>query len=148
MIRYSLVCDKEHEFDGWFASSADFDKQARRGLVECPVCGSIKVHKSLMTPGVPARSNRKDEAQPVKALHAPADPKLQAMMQMVRELRKQVEANADYVGDRFAEEARRIHYGEEDPRGIYGEATLQEAVELHEEGIDVLPLPKLPDEAN
>ena len=148
MIRYSLICDKDHEFDGWFGSSADFDKQAKRGLVECPACGSIKVQKALMTPGVPARSNRKDDAQPVKALHAPADPKLQAMMQMVRELREQVEANADYVGDRFAEEARRIHYGEEDPRGIYGEATLKEAVELHEEGIGVLPLPKLPDEAN
>lgn len=148
MIRYSLTCDKEHEFDGWFGSSAEFDKQAKRGLVECPVCGSIKVHKALMTPGVPAKSNRKNDAQAVKALHAPADPKLQAMMQMVRELREQVEANADYVGDRFAEEARRIHYGEEDPRGIYGEATLKEAAELHEEGIDVLPLPKLPDEAN
>jgi hypothetical protein len=148
MIRYSLICDKEHEFDGWFGSSADFDKQAKRGLVECPVCGSIKVQKALMTPGVPAKSNRKDDVEPVKALHAPADPKLQAMMQMVRELREQVEANADYVGDRFAEEARRIHYGEEDPRGIYGEATLKEAVELHEEGIGVLPLPKLPGDAN
>ena len=148
MIRYSLICDKDHEFDGWFGSSADFDKQAKRWLVECPICGSIKVQKALMTPGVPARSNRKDDAQPVKALHAPADPKLQAMMQMVRELRQQVEANADYVGDRFAEEARRIHYGEEDPRGIYGEATLKEAVELQEEGIGVLPLPKLPGDAN
>ncbi|MEE4237075.1 MAG: DUF1178 family protein [Anderseniella sp.] len=148
MIRYSLICDKEHGFDGWFGSSDDFDKQVKRGLVECPMCGSIKVSKALMTPGVPAKSNRKNDAEPVKALHAPADPKLQAMMQMVRKLREQVEANADYVGDRFAEEARRIHYGEEDPRGIYGEATLQDAVELHEEGIDVLPLPKLPDEAN
>jgi hypothetical protein len=148
MIRYSLICDKEHGFDGWFGSSDDFDKQVKRGLVECPMCGSIKVSKALMTPGVPAKSNRKNDPEPVKALHAPADPKLQAMMQMVRKLREQVEANADYVGDRFAEEARRIHYGEEDPRGIYGEATLQDAVELHEEGIDVLPLPKLPDEAN
>ena len=148
MIRYSLICDKEHEFDGWFASSEAFDKQVRRGLVECPACGSIKVGKALMTPGVPVKSNRKTDAEPVKALHAPADPKVQAMMEMVRKLREHVETNADYVGDRFVEEARRMHYGEKDPRGIYGEATLEDAVELHEEGIDVLPLPKLPDEAN
>ena len=82
------------------------------------------------------------------ALSAPADAKTQAMMQMVRKLREHVEANADYVGDKFAEQARRIHYGEEEPRGIYGEASIKDAVELHEEGIDVLPLPKLPDEAN
>jgi hypothetical protein len=148
MIRYSLICDKEHEFDGWFASSDAFDKQVRRGLVDCPVCGSAKVQKALMTPGVPVKSNRKADAEPVKALHAPADPKVREMMEMVRKLREHVETNADYVGDRFAEEARRIHYGEEDPRGIYGEATLDDAVELHEEGIDILPLPKLPDEAN
>lgn len=148
MIRYSLICDKEHEFDGWFASSDAFDKQVRRGLVECPLCGSIKVGKALMTPGVPMKSNRKADAEPVKTLHAAADPKAHAMMQMVRKLREHVAENADYVGDRFAEEARRIHYGEEDARGIYGEATIREAVELHEEGIDVLPLPKLPDEAN
>lgn len=148
MIRYSLICDKEHEFDGWFASSDAFDKQVRRGLVECPSCGSIKVGKALMTPGVPMKSNRKADAEPVKTLHAAADPKAHAMMQMVRKLREHVAENADYVGDQFAEEARRIHYGEEDARGIYGEATIREAVELHEEGIDVLPLPKLPDEAN
>jgi hypothetical protein len=78
MIRYSLICDKDHEFDGWFGSSDDFDTQAKRGLVECPMCGSVKVQKALMTPGVPARSNRKgDDAQPVTALSAPADPKTQ-----------------------------------------------------------------------
>jgi hypothetical protein len=148
MIRYSLICDKDHEFDSWFAGSNAFDKQVRRGLVDCPVCGSAKVQKALMTPGVPVKSNRKAQAEPVKALHAPADPKVREMMEMVRKLREHVETNADYVGDRFAEEARRIHYGEKDPRGIYGEATIEDAVELHDEGIDVLPLPKLPDVAN
>ena len=148
MIRYSLICDKDHEFDGWFAGSDAFDKQFRRGLVDCPVCGSAKVQKALMTPGVRVKSNRKAQAGPVKALHALADPKVREMMEMVRKLREHVETNADYVGDRFAEEARRIHYGEKDPRGIYGEATIEDALELHEEGIDVLPLPKLPDEAN
>mgnify|MGYP003573428397 CR=1 FL=1 len=105
-----------------------------------------------MTPGVPIKANRRSmpapEAEPVKALLAPKDPKLQTMMQMVRKLREHVETNADYVGDKFAEEARRIHYGEEDARGIYGEATLKEAIELHEEGVDVLPLPKLPEDGN
>ena len=146
MIRYDILCDREHQFDGWFASSDGFDDQVARKLVECPVCGSHKVAKALMTPGVSAKSNRSSE--PVSALHAPLDPKVQAMVEMVRKLRAHVEDNADYVGDKFAESARRIHYGEEDQRGIYGEATIDEARELHEEGVEVLPLPKLPEEGN
>jgi len=146
MIRYDILCDREHQFDGWFDSSDGFDDQVARKLVECPVCGSHKVAKALMTPGVPAKSNRSSE--PVPALHAPLDPKVQAMVEMVRKLRAHVEDNADYVGDKFAESARRIHYGEEEQRGIYGEATIDEARELHEEGVEVLPLPKLPEEGN
>jgi hypothetical protein len=149
MIRYSLICDKEHEFDGWFGSSADFDTQAKRVAGRMP---DVRVGEGAKGADDAGRAGQVkpqgDDAQPVTALSAPADPKTQAMMQMVRKLREHVEANADYVGDKFAEEARRIHYGEEDPRGIYGEATIKDAVELHEEGIDVLPLPKLPDEAN
>ena len=146
MIRYDILCDAEHRFDGWFASSAGFDDQVARHLVQCPVCGSHKVTKALMTPGVPARNNRDNE--PVPALHAPLDPKVQAMAEMVRKLRSHVEENADYVGDKFAESARRIHYGEEEQRGIYGEATIDEARELHDEGVEVLPLPKLPEDGN
>ncbi len=148
MIRYSLACEKDHEFDGWFAGSEAFEKQLKRGLVECPECGSIKVHKALMTPGVPRKSNTKAEDTPVKALNVPADPKVQALVEMVRQLREHVKTNADYVGDQFAEKARRIHYGEEEARGIYGEATIEQAMELHEEGVDVLPLPKLPEDGN
>ncbi|WP_108880699.1 DUF1178 family protein [Anderseniella sp. Alg231-50] len=146
MIRYDILCEAEHRFDGWFASSDSFDEQVARQLVQCPVCGSHKVAKALMTPGVPARGNRKDE--PVPALHAPTDPKAQAMAEMVRKLRSHVEENADYVGDKFAEQARRIHYGEDEQRGIYGEATIDEARELHDEGVEVLPLPKLPEDGN
>ena len=146
MIRYNIICDREHEFDGWFASSSGFDEQVAQKLVQCPVCGSHSVEKALMTPGVPARTNRSSE--PVAALHAPQDPKAQAMVEMVRKLRAHVEENADYVGDKFAESARRIHYGEEEERGIYGEATIDEARELQDEGVDVLPLPKLPEDGN
>lgn len=146
MIRYSLICELEHEFDGWFASSDGFDQQLKRGLVTCPDCGSSRVSKALMTPRVPVKTNRKEPA--VEALHAPTDPKVKAMVEMVRKLKQHVQQNADYVGDRFAEEARRIHYGEEESRGIYGEASMDDARELHEEGIDVLPLPSLPEEGN
>jgi len=146
MIRYDILCEAEHRFDGWFASSGGFDDQVARNLVQCPVCGSHKVTKALMTPGVPAKANRNNE--PVPALHAPLDPKAKAMAEMVRKLRSHVEENADYVGDKFAEAARRIHYGEEEQRGIYGEATIDEARELHDEGVEVLPLPKLPEDGN
>lgn len=146
MIRYDILCDQDHRFDGWFASSDGFDDQVARQLVQCPVCGSHEVTKALMTPGVPAKGNRRDE--PVPALHAPLDPQARAMAEMVRKLRSHVADNADYVGDKFAEQARRIHYGEEEQRGIYGEATIDEARELHEEGVEVLPLPKLPEDGN
>lgn len=146
MIRYDIICEREHEFDGWFAGSDGFDEQVAQNLVQCPVCGSHKVEKALMTPGVPARSNRGTE--PVATLHAPRDPKAQAMVEMIRKLRSHVEDNADYVGDKFAEAARRIHYGEEEQRGIYGEATVDEAQELYDEGVEVLPLPKLPEDGN
>ena len=146
MIRYDILCEAEHRFDGWFASSDGFDDQVARQLIQCPVCGSHKVTKALMTPGVPAKSNRNND--PVPALHAPLDPKAQAMAEMVRKLRSHVEENADYVGDKFAESARRIHFGEEEQRGIYGEATIDEARELHDEGVEVLPLPKLPEDGN
>lgn len=147
MIRYDLICDKGHAFDGWFSDSEAFETQAKRGFVECTTCGSSKVEKQLMAPRISAKSNRKAGTQPMVAA-APADPRLQQMMQMVRELRRHVEENAENVGDRFAEEARKIHYGETEERGIYGHATHDEARSLLEEGIEVHPLPRLPEERN
>ena len=147
MIRYDLICDKGHEFDGWFRDSATYDKQARRGFVSCSVCGSSKVEKQLMAPGIPAKSNRKDD-MPQKMVAGPVDPRVAMMMKMMREMRQHVEENADYVGDKFAEEARKIHFAEAEARGIYGEATAEEATALIEEGIEVFPLPRLPEDGN
>lgn len=146
MIRYDLICDKGHAFDGWFSDSAAYDAQAARKLVACSHCGSVEVSKQLMTPGVPAKSNRKPET--AQTLVAAPDPKLQAMMTMVREIRKHVAENSDYVGKNFAEEARKIHYGEAEKRGIHGEATSDDARALIDEGIEVHPLPRLPEDGN
>jgi hypothetical protein len=147
MIRYDLICDQGHEFDGWFRDSAAYDGQARRGLVACLVCNSIKVEKQLMAPGIPAKSNKKVD-RPQKMMAGPVDPRSAMLLGMMREVRKSVEANAEYVGGKFAEEARRIHYAETAKRGIYGEATTDDAKALIDEGIDVHPLPRLPEDSN
>lgn len=147
MIRYDLQCDKGHEFDGWFRDSAAYDKQAARGLVACTVCGSVKVEKQLMAPGIPVKSNRRGDAAQ-KMVAGPVDPRMAAMMQMVRDMRRHVEENSEYVGTRFAEDARKIHYAEAEERGIYGEATPDDAKALIEEGIAVHPLPRLPEDGN
>jgi hypothetical protein len=147
MIHYDLICDGGHAFDGWFRNSAAYDEQAGKGLVTCTVCGSAKVEKQLMAPGIPAKSNRRDAA-PKTMISGPVDPRLTAMIEMVREIRRNVEENAEYVGGRFAEEARKIHYEESEHRGIYGEASPDEAEALIEEGIAVHPLPRLPEDGN
>ena len=147
MIRYDLTCEKGHDFDGWFRDSTSYDQQATRGLVSCAVCGSAKVEKQLMAPGIPARANKKDDARN-QMVAGPVDPRLAMMMQMVRDMRKHVAENAEYVGDKFAEEARKIHYDETKQRGIYGEASLDDANALIEEGIAVHPLPRLPEDGN
>jgi len=147
MIRYDLVCDKEHAFDGWFRDSDAYEAQAAASQVVCPVCGSITVAKQLMAPGIPAKSNQRVESRmPVFA--GQKNEKLAELVEAVRLLRRHVEENADYVGDRFPEEARRIHYNEVKPRGIYGEASLEEAKALLEEGVEVHPLPPLPEDSN
>lgn len=147
MIRYDLVCKDGHSFDGWFKDSGAYDKLVKAGQVACTVCGSTKVEKQLMAPGIPARSNKYEPTnqQMVAGLKSAERKKL---TEAVRQLRKHVTENADYVGTQFPEEARKIHYGETEERGIYGEASLEEARGLVEEGIDVSPLPKLPEEAN
>ncbi len=143
MIRYSLRCDKDHEFEGWFRSSADFDRAAKAGENACPVCGSAKVEKALMAPAV---SGTKKKAESV-SLAAP-DPRSVAMREVIREFRRRVTENSDYVGDKFAEEARKIHFNEVEPRGIYGEATADEVRELADDGVAFQPLPVLPDDTN
>ena len=130
MIVYNLRCRNSHEFEGWFKDSAAFDAQSKGGKVTCPVCDSRKVEKAIMAPAV---SGAKKSA--VTAAEA------KQMRQFMTGLRKYVQDNADYVGPKFAEEARKIHYGEAEDRHIYGEATIDEAKELVEEGVDVAPLP-------
>ena len=147
MIRYDLTCDQGHGFDAWFRDSAAYDALAELGELSCAVCGSDKVSKQLMTPGVPAKGNRRSEtAQTV--VGGVIDPRARMMLEMMREVRRTVEANTEYVGPRFAEEARKIHYKEADARGIYGEASITEAKALSEEGITVQPLPRLPEDGN
>jgi hypothetical protein len=138
MILYKLQCKKGHEFEAWFASSDAFDRQKKRGQLSCPSCGMKSVSKALMAPNVAPRSRRKtapERPQPT------GPPKL-------RKLRAEVEAKSEYVGPRFPEEARKIHYEEVPARGIHGEATAEEAKALKDEGIEFYPLPILPEDQN
>ncbi|HEY0600240.1 DUF1178 family protein [Brevundimonas sp.] len=136
MIRYALRCDADHGFEAWFGTSADYDDQAARGLVECPVCGSRAIGKQIMAPAV---------AGTRKSGTAPDPARLQGMMmQMAREVRSHVEQNFDYVGDAFAREARDIHEGRSEKREIYGEATPAEVRKLKEDGVPCAPLPPPP----
>ena len=157
MIRYSLRCQKDHEFEAWFRSSADYDKQAADNDVPCPICGDHKIVKAPMAPSI-GRAG-KDKGAPTPAapnaaapaeekVQLAADPRQQALIQAMRELRKKIVEGSDYVGDKFAEEARKIHYQETEPRGIYGEATPEEAEKLAEEGVEFAPLPPVPDDRN
>ena len=141
MIRFSLTCENEHEFEGWFRSNDDFDTQKKRGFVDCPSCGSHKVQKALMAPAVSTARKQETIALAMGEAQKQALAQLKAMAEKVRE-------NADYFGDKFAEEARKIHFGESDPRGIYGEATLDEAKSLAEDGVEFIPIPSFPDERN
>jgi hypothetical protein len=142
MIRYALRCDRDHGFEAWFRSSGDYDRSVAAGDTACPVCGSVAVKKAPMAPAV--ASSAKEE----KVMLAATDPRQTALRDALKELRRQVAENADYVGDRFADEARKMHYEEIEPRGIYGEATREEAKKLAEEGIEFQPLPILPEDRN
>jgi hypothetical protein len=160
MIRYALVCDRKHQFEIWFADSADYDKQKKRGLVTCPACDSAKVEKAIMapalqntkkrgsrtpvTPNEPAPAAASEPSAPVAMI----SPQEQEFRQKLKELREHLVQNADNVGKKFPEEARKMHYGDVEHRSIYGEASPEEAKELHEEGIEFHPLPVLPDDKN
>ena len=143
MIVYSLNCSKGHAFEGWFKDSAAYDAQAADGTLVCPICDSRKIEKAPMAPSLPSAVGERKNAA---ATAAPDE--LRKMRQFMTGLRKYVEDNADYVGPRFPEEARKIHYGETEERHIYGEATVDEARELIEEGVDVAPLPPDLNDAN
>ena len=133
MIKYQLICASEHEFEGWFRDSADFDSQSEGGLLECPLCGTAEVRKAIMAPAIAKRGS----ASPSSRKSA----FLREMAEAAGRARAYVEKNFDYVGDKFPEEARKIHYGETDARGIYGEATGREVKDLVDEGVSVAPLP-------
>ncbi len=180
MIKYSLICDKAHEFESWFSNSAGFETQVKRGLVDCPHCGSIKVSKALMAPSV-ATSRKKDARQdahshamrqaiaampppaaaipPAADAPAPIAPAVQQPLTLlddthvqlraaIRELHEKIIATSEDVGKKFSDEARKMHDGDTPVRSIRGEATFEEAKELWEDGIPVLPIPSLPDDRN
>ena len=171
MIRYALNCEQGHAFESWFANSAAYDKQVKRDLITCPVCGSTKVEKAIMAPRLtrslaavppspgpsPTSPNPVPQSPLDPAPMPPIPPKTPVAMMSsterelrhkLKELRDHITKNAQYVGPRFPEEARKIHYGETEHRSIYGEASPEEAKDLHEEGIEFHPLPVLPDDKN
>ncbi len=142
MIRYSLCCEKAHEFEGWFSESAEFDRQKASGYLTCPICGSGEVSKVLMAPAVTtARQKEGTQALAVSAAQKQAMSKLKEAIQEIR-------ASSEDVGEKFPEEARKIHYGEAEARGIIGQASPVEVKSLIEEGIEIAPLPVLPDDVN
>ncbi|MGQ3674450.1 DUF1178 family protein [Xanthobacter sp. TB0139] len=159
MIRYTLQCAQGHSFESWFPSSSSYEEQRARGFVACPECGATDVEKAIMAPSV-ARTDKSVQTAPAPVVGEVDDPpaavpqlaatsgpakELQALMRQVRE---HVVKNADYVGDDFARLARRMHEGDEEHRAIYGEATSEEVKALHEDEVEVFPLPLLPEEQN
>jgi hypothetical protein len=158
MIRYALVCDSAHQFESWFADSSAYDKQSKRKLVACPQCGSTKVEKAIMAPRLATSKRRKPAAEvpaapPVAAVPdttpvAMLSPQERELRGKLKELRDHLTKNADNVGQKFPEQARKMHYGEMEHRSIYGQASPDEARDLAEEGIEFHPLPILPDERN
>ena len=171
MISFNLKCSRGHRFEGWFSSSDDYQHQCDKGLVACPICDDSVISKALMTPNVAAKSNAKaEQAQaltpvpapapasvpaptpkpaPTPMQHMPTHEQQEAMAEayrVVRSFQSKVEAECDYVGDKFAEEARKIHYGEVEPRGIYGQSSPDDATALEEEGISIASIPWLPPE--
>jgi hypothetical protein len=158
MIRYALVCDSAHEFESWFADSGAYDKQSKRKLIACPQCGSTKVEKAIMAPRLATSRRRRGVAveTPAPAVAAASDttpvamlsPQESELRSKLKELRDHLTKNADNVGQKFPEQARKMHYGEIEHRSIFGQASPDEARDLAEEGIEFHPLPILPDERN
>jgi hypothetical protein len=164
MIRYTLRCEREHTFESWFQDSAAYDLQAKRKLVSCPVCDSVKIEKAIMAPRIVGKKGR-ERGEPVpaptpaptaaSATEAPTAGSTPLLMAQERELRAKIKElrdhivkNADNVGEKFPNEARKMHYGEIEQRPIYGEASPEEAKSLIDEGVEVSPMPVLPDDRN
>jgi hypothetical protein len=156
MIHYTLRCDRGHAFESWFQSSSAYESQEKRKLVSCPVCGSAKVERAIMAPQIVSKKGR-DSAVPAAAGPADAAPPASTPLLMaqerelrakLKELRDHIVKNADNVGERFPTEARKMHYGDIEHRPIFGEASPDEARALIEEGVEVAPLPVLPDDRN
>jgi hypothetical protein len=159
MIHYNLRCERGHGFESWFQSSAAYESQEKRKLVNCPVCGSAKVERAIMAPQIVSKKSRDRAPAPAPAPAATTDvtapastPLLMAqereLRAKIKELRDHIVKNADNVGERFPNEARKMHYGDIEHRPIYGEASPDEARSLIEEGVEVSPLPVLPDDRN
>ena len=151
MIRFALTCEEGHEFDAWFSSGSSYDEQIEADAVTCPACGSTHIRKAPMAPAVlKGRGGvAKTEPQPdAPAADGESEAGQRQTYAFLKGLREHLKANADDVGKDFAQEARKMHYGESEERNIYGEATADEAKSLNEEGIPALPLPKLPEEHN
>ncbi len=155
MIRYSLRCEQDHSFESWFQSSSAYDSQVKRKLVSCPVCGSAKVEKAIMAPRIVGKKGREKTAPVEAPTETPASESTSLMMAQERELRAKIKElrdhivrNADNVGEKFPNEARAMHYGDKEHRPIYGEASPEEARALVDEGVEVSPLPTLPEDRN
>ena len=156
MIRYALRCERGHQFESWFQSSAAYESQERRHLIDCPACGSDKIERAIMAPQIVSKKGR-ERAQPAPAAPVEATPTESTSLMMaqerelrskLKELRDHIVKNADNVGDRFPNEARKMHYGDIEHRPIYGEASPEEARALIDEGVEVSPLPTLPEDRN
>ena len=156
MIRYTLRCERGHQFESWFQSSAAYESQERRHLIDCPACGSDKIERAIMAPQIVSKKGR-ERAQPAPAAPVEATPTESTSLMMaqerelrskLKELRDHIVKNADNVGDRFPNEARKMHYGDIEHRPIYGEASPEEARVLFDEGVEVSPLPTLPEDRN
>jgi hypothetical protein len=158
MIRYNLRCDRGHGFESWFQSSAAYESQEKRRLVSCPACGSVKVERAIMAPQIVSKRTSRAESEPVasaastEAATPASTPLMMAhereLRAKIKELRDHIVKNADNVGERFPNEARKMHYGDIEHRPIYGEASPEEARSLIDEGVEVSPLPVLPDDRN
>ena len=158
MIHYNLRCERGHGFESWFQSSAAYESQEKRKLVSCPACGSVKVERAIMAPQIVSKKGR-ESAMPAAADAPTTDATAQGSTPLlmaqelelrakIKELRDHIVKNADNVGERFPNEARKMHYGDIEHRPIYGEASPEEARSLIDEGVEVSPLPVLPDDRN
>ncbi|MFZ2099329.1 MAG: DUF1178 family protein [Oricola sp.] len=142
MIKFSLACGEGHDFEAWFRDSGDYETQKKRGFLECPACGSSHVDKALMAPSVATSRKREEVAVAI------GNAAQREIMAKLHEMARAVRKTGEDVGARFPEEARKIHYGEADARGIYGKATPDEVSNLLDEGVEIMPLPDLPEELN